>query len=77
MEYFVPIIALDGHVRLLIDVERDVYTNAYLRYRGNHSKVSKHLGVPRSTYYRKRKQLFPEEDSRCGHFAKLQHTMKS
>jgi DNA-binding NtrC family response regulator len=53
----------EGHVRPLEQIEGDVIRFALARYEGQMSKVARHLGIGRSTLYRKVRELGlePEE----------------
>lgn len=43
----------DGHIRRLIDVERNMIERAITIYRGRMSEIARRLGIGRSTLYRK------------------------
>jgi DNA-binding NtrC family response regulator len=43
----------EGHVRRLVDVEREMIATALARYRGRMSEIARRLGIGRSTLYRK------------------------
>jgi DNA-binding NtrC family response regulator len=43
----------NGHIRPLADIEADIIRFALKQYRGNMAKTAKHLGIGRSTLYRK------------------------
>jgi len=48
-----PLLGHDGHIRRLIDVEREMIALALRRYRGRMSEIARRLGIGRSTLYRK------------------------
>ncbi len=48
---------IDGHVRPLEQIEGDVIRHALEHYEGQMSKVARHLGIGRSTLYRKVRDL--------------------
>ena len=47
----------DGHIRRLIDIERDAIVTALLLYQGRMSETARRLGIGRSTLYRKLDEL--------------------
>ncbi len=49
----VSIMNLDGEMRPLQDIERDILQYAIDYYQGHMSEVSRRLGIGRSTLYRK------------------------
>lgn len=49
----VPLLAANGHIRTLEEIEADVIRSALAFYRGQISKVARRLGIGRSTLYRK------------------------
>lgn len=49
----VMILAPDGHVRTLMEIEADLIHLAVSIYGGSVSKVARRLGIGRSTLYRK------------------------
>jgi DNA-binding NtrC family response regulator len=55
----------NGHMKSLIDIEREAIRQALLRYDGQMSEVARRLGIGRSTLYRKLKEL-GLEDQKCG-----------
>jgi DNA-binding NtrC family response regulator len=47
----------DGHLRTLQQIEDDIICLAISHYRGNMSEIARHLGIGRSTLYRKLDEL--------------------
>jgi len=54
---YVSAIGDDGHVRTLLDVEKEMILLAVNRYDSQMSEVARRLGIGRSTLYRKLKEL--------------------
>src|SRR5690606_31587961 len=54
---YVSAIRDDGHVRTLLDVEKEMILLAVNRYDSQMSEVARRLGIGRSTLYRKLKEL--------------------
>jgi DNA-binding NtrC family response regulator len=55
----------NGHIKSLVDIEREAIRQALLRYDGQMSEVARRLGIGRSTLYRKLKEL-GLDDENCG-----------
>jgi len=49
----VTLLDRDGHLRTLVDIERDLIEFAIENYSGHMSEVARRLGIGRSTLYRK------------------------
>jgi len=47
----------DNHIRPLAEIEADVIRIAIAHYRGSVSEVARHLGIGRTTVYRKLSEL--------------------
>ena len=52
-----PFLTEDGHIRRLIDIERDAVRRALTLYAGRMSETARRLGIGRSTLYRKLDEL--------------------
>ena len=53
----VRILTDTGHIRSLEEVEADIIRLALGRYRGHMTDIAKHLGIGRSTLYRKMREI--------------------
>ncbi len=51
----------NGHIKTLVDLEREAIRQALIRYSGQMSEVARRLGIGRSTLYRKLKELGLDE----------------
>lgn len=49
------VLTRDGHVRPLIEIEREMVSLALVKNRGNVTKAAAELGIGRTTLYRYRK----------------------
>ena len=58
-----PLLKLDGDVRPLDDIEREVIRFAITHYRGQMSEVARRLRIGRSTLYRKLESLGLEDEN--------------
>jgi DNA-binding NtrC family response regulator len=58
-----PLLKLDGDVRPLDDIEREVIRFAIAHYRGQMSEVARRLRIGRSTLYRKLESLGLEDEN--------------
>jgi DNA-binding NtrC family response regulator len=58
-----PLIAANGEMRRLEDIEAAAIRFALAHYRGQMSEIARRLGIGRSTLYRKMKEYGLEEES--------------
>jgi DNA-binding NtrC family response regulator len=58
-----PLIAANGEMRTLEDIEAATIRFALMHYRGQMSEIARRLGIGRSTLYRKMKEYGLEEES--------------
>lgn len=55
--YCVPLLAADGHIRPLSEIEAEVIRVALIHHRGNVVAVARALQISRSTLYRRLSEL--------------------
>ena len=51
-----PLLAEDGNVRMMSELEEEIISYAMQRYNGRMTEVARRLGIGRSTLYRKSEQ---------------------
>lgn len=53
----IPVLSTSGHIRPLEEVEADMIRLAFGRYRGRMTEMAKHLGMGRTTLYRRMREI--------------------
>jgi hypothetical protein len=53
----IPVLSASGHIRPLEEVEADMIRLAFGRYRGRMTEMAKHLGMGRTTLYRRMREI--------------------